>query len=147
MIVDGVANAPAIRYANSVTVVGHLALDQDGSWFYAVETVTNPNKLGPVYNMVQHPTFRPPLLDETALVDSNATKRSIQNPSMPNPEERSVVWPNALRAGKAINLRHLTYFQNPRAVSYVIDGISWVNAVTVAKGLRIGHVWRTDEYS
>src|SRR5437867_7877983 len=37
--------------------------------FTVSETVTNLNKLGRLYNMVQHPTIGPPFLDETTLVD------------------------------------------------------------------------------
>lgn len=124
-----------------------LELAPDGPWFYAVETVTNLNKLGRVYNMVQHPTLGPPFLDETVVVDSNATKGFVQGGSMPNPEEPSVVWPNALKEGQSVNLRHLTDDHDPNVVSYVIDDeIGWVTAANAAKGLLIGYVWHTAEY-
>ncbi len=124
-----------------------LDLASNGPWFYAVETVTNRNKLGRVYNMVQHPTLGPPFLDETVVVDSNAAKGFMQGGSMPNPEEPSVVWPNALKDWESVNLRHLTDDHDPNVVSYVIDGdIGWVTAANAAKGLLIGYVWKTAEY-
>lgn len=84
-----------------------LAGAQDGSWLDAVETVTNANKLGRVYRMVQQPRCGPPFLDETVFVDSNAPRGFMPDRSMPKPRAPSVVWPNALREGKSVNLRHL----------------------------------------
>ena len=124
-----------------------LELAPEGAWFYVVETVTNRNKLGRVYNMVQHPTLGPPFLDDTVVVDSNATQGFMQGGSMPNPEQPSVAWPNALKEGQPVNLRHLADDHDPNVVSYVIDDeIGWVTAVNAAKGLLIGYVWRTAEY-
>ena len=42
------------------------------------EDVKNDNKLGRVYNMVQHATIGPPFLDENTLVDSNAARASCK---------------------------------------------------------------------
>lgn len=124
-----------------------LNLASNGAWFHVLETVTNRNKLGRIYNMVQHPTLGPPFLDETVVVDSNATKGFMQGGSMPNPEEPSVVWPTALEDGEPVNLRFLSDDHDPNVVSYVIDEeIGWVTAANPDKGLLIGYVWRTAEY-
>ncbi len=37
-----------------------------------VEEITNINKLGRIYNIVQHPSIAPPFLDESLIVDTNA---------------------------------------------------------------------------
>jgi len=111
------------------------------------ETVTNRNKLGRMYNLVQHATIAPPFLDEATVVDANARKGFMQSSPLPNPEEPPVVWPMAMREEKAVNLRHLTDDANPNVVSYVIDEeLGWVTAASPAKGLLIGYVWRTREY-
>ena len=124
-----------------------LRLAANGPWFYVVETVTNRNKLGRAYNMVQHPTVGPPFLDEKVVVDSNATRGFMQGGSMPNPEEPSVVWPTALKDGEPVNLRYLSDDHDPNVVSYVIDDeIGWVTAANPGKGLLIGYVWRSAEY-
>ena len=124
-----------------------LELASDGAWFRAVETVTNRNKLGRVYNIVQHPTLGPPFLDETVVVDSNASKGFMQGGSMPNPEEPSVRWPNALKDGQAVDLRKLTDDHDPAVVSFVVDApIGWVTASNAGQGLLIGYLWRSEEY-
>jgi len=123
-------------------------LAPEGSWFQVQETVSNRNKLGRVYNMVQHPSIGPPFLDASVVVDSNATQGFAQGGSMPNPEEPSALWPKAPRPdGTEADVRHLTTDSTPDVVSYVIDeNIGWVTASNAAKGLLIGYIWQTEEY-
>ena len=109
-----------------------------------IVTVTDSNKLGRAYNMVQHPTLGPPFLDENVVVNANATKGFRQGGSMPNPQEPSVVWPTALQSGQPVNLRYLTNDHDPNVVSYVIeDEIAWVTAANAGKALLTGYVWTT----
>lgn len=111
------------------------------------ESVTNRNKLGRVYNMVQHPTVGPPFLDETVVVDANARQGFMQSSPMPNPEGPSVFWPQALNDGQPVNLRKLVDDPNPNVVSFVVDEeYGWVTASNAAKGLLIGYLWKTAEY-
>ncbi|MBI4909703.1 MAG: hypothetical protein HY820_39160 [Acidobacteria bacterium] len=111
------------------------------------ERVTNQNKLGRPYNMVQHPTIGPPFLDASVVVDSNARRGFMQSSPLPNPEEPSVFWPQALKDGQPVNLRHLTNDPMPNVVSFVVeDEIGWVTAANASKGLLIGYLWRTSEY-
>lgn len=111
------------------------------------ETVTNRNKLGRPYNMVQHPTVGAPFLDETVVVDANARQGFMQSNPMPNPEHPTVYWPQALKDGQPVNLRTLVNDPMPNVVSYVVeDDLGWVTAVNAAKGLLIGYLWKTAEY-
>jgi hypothetical protein len=111
------------------------------------EEVTNHNKLGRVYNMVQHPTIGPPFLDTTTVVDSNARQGLMQSSPLPNPEQPSVYWPQALRDGQPVNLRHLTDDPNPNVVSFTIDDeYGWVTAANASRGLLLGYLWKKSEY-
>ncbi|MFN0103977.1 MAG: hypothetical protein ACKV2U_18075 [Bryobacteraceae bacterium] len=111
------------------------------------ETVTNRNKMGKVYNMVQHPTIGPPFLDERTLVDSNASRGFMQSSPMPTPEEPGVFWPQALREGQAVNMRMLTNDPMPNVVSYVVDEpVGWATASSPTHNLVLGYIWRTSEY-
>ncbi|MBI3679232.1 MAG: hypothetical protein HY235_02405 [Acidobacteria bacterium] len=111
------------------------------------ETVANRNKLGRPYNMVQHPTIGPPFLDTGTVVDSNARRGLMQSSPLPNPEEPSVWWPQALKDGQPVNLRHLTTDPDPNVVSFVIDEqYGWVTAATASKELLIGYIWATRDY-
>jgi hypothetical protein len=111
------------------------------------ESVTNINKRGRVYNMVQHPSIAPPFLDETTLVDANGRKGFMQSSPLPNPEEPSVYWPLALKNGQPVDLRRLIDDDQPDVVSFIIeDDYGWVSASTPGKGLLIGYVWKSSDY-
>ena len=111
------------------------------------ESVSNTNKLGRVYNMVQHPSIAPPFLDETTLVDANAHQGFMQSSLLPNPEQPAIVWPQALKDGQPVNLRNLTNDDAPEVASFTIeDEYGWVTACTPSKGLLIGYIWKTSDY-
>jgi hypothetical protein len=124
-----------------------IQLSESAAVFRVSETVTNRNKLGRVYNMVQHATVGPPFLDETTVVDSNAQRGLMQSSPLPNPEQLEIHWPQALQQGKPVDLRHLTDDPDPNVVSFVIDGdMGWVTATNAAKQLMIGYLFSTADY-
>jgi hypothetical protein len=111
------------------------------------ERVTNTNRLGRIYNMVQHPTIAPPFLDEKTLVDSNAARGFMQSSPLPDPEQPSVTWPYAVRGNTQVDLRRLTSESAPDVVSYTItDEYGWVTAASVSQGLLLGYIWKSAEY-
>lgn len=125
-----------------------VRMSRAAAFFTVREEITNENRLGRIYNAVQHPTIGPPFLDETTLVDSNARRGFAQGGSLPDPEEPSFYWPRALnRDGDAVNLRRLIGDPNPNVVSYAMDDeYGWVTASTPRKGLLIGYLWKTKDY-
>lgn len=125
-----------------------IEMAADRALFVVREEVTNINKLGRIYNMVQHPTIGPPFLDESTVVDANARKGFMQGGSLPYPEEPSVYWPQGINAdGQIVNLRHLTDSHDPGVASYVIDEeYGWCTATNASKGLLIGYLWKTEDY-
>lgn len=111
------------------------------------ETITNTGKLGRAYNLVQHPSIAPPFLDEATIIDANARKGFSQSSPMPNPEEPSFAWPQAIDGAKAVDIRRLTDNPDPNVVSYVVDeDWGWTTALQPNNGLLLGYVWKTSEY-
>lgn len=130
-----------------LTVKRRILLSESGTFFTVREEVTNINKLGRLFNMVQHPTIGPPFLDEHTIVDANARRGFMQGSPLPNPEEPSVYWPEARLDGQPVNLRYLKNDPNPNVVSYTIDEeYGWVTACNPARGLLIGYLWKSGEY-
>src|SRR5262245_31000097 len=128
-------------------VTRRIRLSQSAAFFTVTEIVTNRNKLGRIYNMVQHPTIGPPFLDERTLVDSNARRGFMQDSPLPNPEQPTVNWPEALEKGKKVDLRRLTNDPAPNVVSYVVeDQYGWTTASSPSGGLLIGYIWLTSDY-
>ena len=132
-----------------------VQLSDTSATFTISETVINRNKLGRIYNMVQHPTIGPPFLDETTLVDSNARKGFMQPQSdpqpqptsLPTPEEPAVYWPHAVKKKEPVNLRQLTSDADPNVVSFIFEeNLGWVTASNASQGLLIGYLWKTSEY-
>jgi hypothetical protein len=124
-----------------------VRLSQTTAVFSVSETVSNRNKLGRIYNMVQHATIGPPFLDETTVVDSNAQRGFMQSNPMPNPEQPETRWPEARKQGQTVDLRHLTSDPDPNVVSFVVDGeFGWVTATSALKELLLGYMWRTVDY-
>jgi hypothetical protein len=131
----------------NLDVVRQAEMHKTNALLLVRETVTNKNKLGRPFNMVQHPTIGPPFLDASVVVDSNARRGFMQSSPLPNPEEPSMFWPQALKDGQPVSLRYLTDDPNPNVVSYIVEEeYGWVTAVNAAKGLLIGYVWKTKEY-
>ena len=124
-----------------------VRLSEAAAVFSVSETVSNGNKLGRVYNMVQHATIGPPFLDEGAVVDSNAQRGFMQSSPLPNPEQPETRWPKAIKQGQPVDLRHLTSDPVPNVVSFVLDGeLGWVTATNASKELLLGYIWRTADY-
>jgi len=124
-----------------------VRLSPTSATFTVSETVTNRNQLGRIYNMVQHATIGPPFLDETTVVDSNAQQGLMQSSPLPDPEKPAIRWPQALKEGKPVDLRHLTTDPDPNVTSFVFDGADgWVTATNAAKGLLIGYLFKTADY-
>lgn len=93
------------------------------------EEVTNRNRLGRIFNIVQHPTIGPPFLDLRTRVDAGAGKGFMQSSPLPDPERPEVRWPHALYQGRKVDLRHLADDPEPNVVSYVMRGrYGWTTA-------------------
>ncbi len=113
------------------------------------EHVSNTNKIGRIYNMVQHPTIGGPFLDEATIVDTNGTRGFMQGGPMPNPEDPEVQWPIALREdGTEVDIRFLKDVDHaPNVVSFIVEEeYGWVTAISPHSGLLIGYIWRTSDY-
>jgi hypothetical protein len=124
-----------------------VRLSEAAAVFSVSETVSNGNKLGRLYNMVQHATIGPPFLDESTVVDSNAQRGFMQSSPLPNPEQLETRWPEAIKQGQRVDLRHLTSDPDPNVVSFVVDDeLGWVTATNASKEFLLGYIWRTADY-
>jgi len=142
-----VAEMAATLPLAGLRVKRQIRMSQKEAFFTVREEVTNTQKLGRIYNMVQHPTIAPPFLDESTFVDANGRKGFMAYRPLPNPEEPAVYWPQALKDGTPVNVRYLTNDHDPNVVSYTLDDeYGWVAASNPGKGLIIGYLWKTKDY-
>ena len=133
-----------------INVKRTLTLSGNESVLHVTESITNVNKLGRVYNIVQHATFGPPFLDESVMFDTKVEKGFAQGGDMPNPEEPVLYWPKVVHGGKLIDFRSLSAENHgPGVISFAIDEsdeYGWATACNASKGLMVGYIWKTAEY-
>ena len=116
------------------------------------EEVTNVNKRGRIFNMVQHPSIAPPFLDESTSVDSNASHGFWQDGALPVAAESADLWPKVGIDGRTVDLRRLHGMPNTTrsdVSSFIFDRsheYGWVTACNAGKGVLLGYFWKTDEY-
>ncbi|SVA21232.1 uncharacterized protein METZ01_LOCUS74086 [marine metagenome] len=131
-----------------LTVDRSVTLAASSPFFVVSETITNNNKLGRIFNIVQHPTIGPPFLDENCVVDSNCRRGFAQGGLMPNPEQPEFLWPSAItKDGERISMRRMTNSEEPSVTSFVIDEeLGWAIASNGKRGLLFGYAWKRSDY-
>ena len=151
------ADMSALLPMAGLKIERHMAMSSKTAYMTVTERVTNRNKLGRVYNMVQHPSIAAPFLSTATLVDCNGRKGFMDSSPMPNPEEPAVFWPQALKNGLPLNMRRFPDPNHPDmsadagtihdVVSYVIEEeYGWITACNPKEQLLIGYVWRRSDY-
>jgi hypothetical protein len=125
-----------------------VTLASTSAFFLVSEKITNKNKLGRIFNIVQHPTIGPPFLDENCVIDSNGRRGFAQGGLMPNPEKPEFIWPSAItKDGKQISMRQMVDSEEPSVTSFVIDeDLGWAVASNSKRGLIFGYVWKRVDY-
>jgi len=134
-------------------VARHIALDEAGSVALVTERVTNTNRLGRIYNLVQHPSIAPPFLNDGTLVDSNAREGLVQDQPLPATREAASSWPHVRLGAEEVDLRRFrggngTGAQHDVTSFVFADGekYGWVTACSPAYKLLLGYVWKTTDY-
>jgi hypothetical protein len=131
-----------------LTIDRSVTLASSSAFFIVSETITNKNKLGRIFNIVQHPTIGSPFLDENCVVDANGRKGFSQDGLMPNPEQPEFVWPSAItKEGRRISMRRMSDREEPSVTSFVIEeDWGWAIASNRKQGLLFGYVWKRSDY-
>ncbi|MCE5250283.1 hypothetical protein LLG96_08690 [bacterium] len=132
-----------------MTLKRTMSLCENAPVLMVKEEITNTNKLGKVYNIVQHPSIAPPFLDESVIVDCNAWKGFIQDSPWPHIEEPVIYWPATAYKGSLVDFRRLGGDHNPDVASFVFaDSLDygWVTACNPEKRLMLGYIWKLSDY-
>jgi len=136
-----------------LSVVRKIVLARSSSVALVSETVTNDRKLGRIYNMVQHPSIASPFLDDTTLVDSNATSGFSQEGDVPDRAGKTSRWPQMVIGNQKVDLRRFRSTESDGTVhdvsSFVFDRKTrhgWVTAANPKVKLLLGYAWETRHY-
>ena len=133
-----------------MTMQRTITLDPREPVMVVRERFTNENKLGRLYNVVQHATVGPPFLDEAMLIDTEVEKGFSQKGDVPVPEEPVLYWPKAVHNDELVDFRTLSGDnRGPGVVSFVLGESAeygWVTTCSPANGLLVGYVWSRSDY-
>jgi len=113
------------------------------------QEITNMNKLGKVYNIVQHSAMAPPFLDESILIDTNATKGFAAGNPFPTFEEPAFYWPKVVHKGEFSNLRLLISQPAPGVANFIFPDdaeYGWITICNPGKELMMGYFWKLSDY-
>jgi hypothetical protein len=112
------------------------------------EVVQNINPLGRLYNIVQHPTLAAPFLDETTLIDCNAST-GFDQAFYKQINSNTIHWPFAKdNMQNEIDLRRSLTPYNA-VFSFVVkddDGYGWITAYSPRYNLLFGYTWKRSDY-
>jgi len=130
-----------------------IALDEAGTIALVTERVTNTNKMGRIYNLVQHPSIAPPFLNDGTIVDSNAREGLVQDQPVPVSRDAAGSWPHVRLETADVDLRRFraepsSETQHDVSSFVFADGevYGWVTASSPAHKLLLGYVWTTADY-
>ena len=125
-----------------------MRLSEETAVLSVEEAIENTNSLGRIYNFVQHANIQRPFLDETVLLDCNATSGFLYQE--PLPENLDIFqWPAFAHNGKTIDLRQQTANADTFGVFLAMDDeadYGWVTACNPGQGVMLGYLWKTEEF-
>ncbi len=123
----------------------------NGSVLYVEDKITNKDKLGRPWNLIEHATIGPPFLNESTIVDTTVGQGFTQNFELrtPTPEEPVIGWPGYEYEGREVDMRRLSDYAGPLVTSYVFpegQKYGWITAFNPEYELLIGYVWKTAQF-
>ena len=125
-----------------------ITMDKQLPLYHVKETITNINTLGRWYHVVQHPTIAAPFLDNSTVINCNASK-GFEYRNAGNYRNHLVTFPNV--KDDQDNLFRLT---NPKTTfnsvfSFIIkkdEPYGWITACSPSHALLFGYVWPREHY-
>lgn len=137
-----VASLEGLHITRNITINDATAL------FHVIETITNINHLGRLYNVVQHPTIAAPFLNETTIIKCNASIGFDYN-HVNKPEESKQNWQNVVDTNsKSFNLQNPQQEYNS-VFSFIVnsnDEYGWITSYSPLHQLVLGYVWQRKDY-
>lgn len=125
-----------------------ITMDEQNPIYTVEETVSNINPIGRPFNIVQHPTFAFPFLDEDTFVDCNGS-RGFNQKFYQFPEKFESEWPLGFYGENiSISLRNPHHPGNA-IFSYIINSsekLGWVTCFSPKYRILIGYVWKREDF-
>ena len=125
-----------------------MKLHETASLCHITELITNINPLGRLYNVVQHPTIATPFLNETTIINCNATI-GFDYECGNDFAKHGVQWPFVKDVGDEVyDLRTSQHHRNS-VFSFIVnpeDNYGWITAYSSTHNLVLGYIWQRKDY-
>ncbi len=125
-----------------------IVLDEEQPVYAVKEVVNNMNSLGRLYNIVQHPALAAPFLDETTIIDCNASA-GFDQAFYKDISNNTIQWPVAKDNNQnEIDLRKSSQPYNA-VFSFIIKKdaeYGWITAFSPKHNLLFGYTWKRSDY-
>ncbi len=137
----------AVSKKEGLSVTRTIQMDPHEALFLVTESIHNINTLGRVFNIVQHPTFTAPFLDNELRIDCNAGQGFNQKHYRPGMKYQS--WPLAINDNlNTVNINTCNKLKN-HLFTYEVDPtseIGWITIYSSTFNLLCGYVWKRSSY-
>lgn len=134
---------------DGLNVERRIQFDKTNAVFKVTDYINSSWTVGRLFNIVQHATIGPPFLSASTVIDSNAAAGFMQHLSYPDPHSYEYRWPDAVidTLGNSVDLTRTDVRQSYVSTHLFDEKLGWITACEPQKGLLIGYIWDTEEYS
>jgi len=125
-----------------------IEFDNNHAVYAVKEVIQNINPLGRMFNMVQHPTLAAPFLDESTVVNCNASV-GFDQALYQDIRKNGLQWPYAKDARQnTIDLTNPQYAYDS-VFSFIVkkeSDFGWITAHSPKHNLLLGYIWKRSDY-
>jgi hypothetical protein len=131
-----------------MTLVREYCLFRDSSVCRITDRITNDNTVVKPYNVLLHPSHAPPFLDDSVIIDCNASRGFINTKDIRTIPGPTIAWPQIRYQDEPVNLRRMKD-GNWMVANFVCDEQAvhgWGSVANPGRELLVGCLWPRDDY-
>ncbi len=135
-------------HRESISVKREITLDSNSTCFLVEETFTNIGNLSRLFNLVQHPTIAMPFLNNSTIVDCNASD-GFRNLGDNLSKTSTICWPHGLNEnGQKVNIS-IPQHACSGVYSFTVDKhskLGWITAYSQDHNLLLAYIWQRKNF-
>ena len=131
-----------------LTISRHIYLDLINPLYLVKEKVANPNPLGRLFSMVQHPSLATPFLDNNILVNCNASE-GFDQLHYKDVNANIIKWVDRNTSSINSDTVYSTAHREDIVNTYIIADeatYGWITAYSPSTNTLIGYLWPRKDY-
>lgn len=130
----------------NMTLIRTFELYPGSSVCKVSDRIRNDNPFAKAYNVLLHPSIGAPFLDQSVLVDCNASKGFLKGTPLDDLEGQKIQWPLISLENKSVDLSCMTNGVGAVANFVTDDDLGWGCVSNPQQELMAGCLWETADY-